>query len=239
MPNPPAHVRLTMLANLPAGELASMNVSLKPVLNNFPDPAPEDAIHMNPRLPFVDSWVERLKTACVAFYGRGTSGFADSTALVRVKVASIDANGHYSSAPVEWAVNQAGGVGGTLFPNQIAHKVTLHTDGDLGRVKGGFYLCARTTTEWDSAAQLLGGVTWDLRKDSIGEFLEDLEDESVVDGFRWRVVVASSGRHNPDGTVRRPPTLHDVTGFTLGRRLDVQRRRANKISEARGAARAI
>lgn len=236
MPFPPEHVKLSMIGDLPDGEVFTCTLSLRPSALAGPDPSAADALQDDGNAIGGDSLAERARDACSAFWARDVSGIHQRAVLRVVKLAPISgANGRYTAPPREFGMTVPGGlVEGEMQPHQMACKVTLETDADLGRVKGGFYLPAPGQYGWDATTNLRSaGVAAQVR-DSVATLIDDLNSTDPIPGdLRWTVVVASAGRHNLDGSVRLAPALHEVKRVNVGRRLDVQRRRANRLSEAR------
>lgn len=242
MPKPTApHVRLSLIGDIPDGEMFSCNLALRPdnaawlgaasvlekltTLNELFDPL------------IVDIW-DDIRDDCIAFWGRSQTGVASNVVLKRIKMAAIDDDGLYTGPAREYAVNVPGGLdvaAGPLFPHQIARKVTLETDADLGRVKGGFYLPGVTSYQFDSTTNLSAVAFTTEVRDSVKQFVDDLNNAPGIDATAFKVVIASGIRHNADGSVKSQPMLNDVVRVNVGRRVDVQRRRANKHSEARFA----
>lgn len=240
------HIRLSMLGDLPAGEQFSCSLSLVPqgdqwqtlLIGALAGVDPEAAVDYA-----IENYVDQvalndIRDDCVAFWARSGSMIHSTAVLKRVKMATIGADGTYRGHAVEAAANQPGQPinGGVPLPSNVARKTTLLTNGDLGRVKGGFFLPALTTWGYDHATQLFSTEIVQGVQASVVQLINDLENAPGFDAEGFRVVVASQGRHNPDGSVRRPPTNHDVIGVSVGRRTDTQRRRLNKVSEARPTA---
>lgn len=229
----PAHVRVTMSGTLPGNEIFSCSLSLKGLFSGAPDPSPAEAINVDP--VGYPSSKQRVVDAVTAFWVKAEAGMTEAAHLTNLRFAPIGDDGLYTAASQDVPVDVRGLTGiASSPPNQIARKVTLLSDGDLGRVKGGFYLPSPGLNTVDISTQLASAAAAEGVASAVATMLHDIEDNGPSDLFTWRVVIASAGRHNADGTVRRPPTLHDVTQVSVGRRLDVQRRRANKISEVRG-----
>lgn len=227
------HMRLTLQGELPDGEMFSCNLSLRVEGQTAADWlgwfSGEEIL--------VNRWPD-LVTDCTDFWARPLSYISQRAILKLVKLAPIDELGHYSGPAMEMAVNQAGGINDQgdatqMFPHQIARKITLETDGDLGRVKGGFYLPGVTRQGWDVTTNLTSvAVVTDIR-DSVKTFIDALNDAPGIDNTgSFKVVIASQGRTR-QGVQTVPPTLFDVERVNVGRRVDVQRRRANKLAEAR------
>lgn len=231
------HFRLTMQGDLPDGEMFSCSLSL----------VPDDSVWQELVLQAlkVDRLISDLAEASggelddivadvTGFWSAANAHISADAVLKRVKLAAVDEDGHYVSSPREAAVNVAGADGGsTYFPHQMARKITLETDADLGRVKGGFYLPGTTATGFDHTTNLYSAENSSTLRDTVKDLIDNLNNAPGLDAHALRVVIASQGRHNPDGSVRLAPGNHDVVRVNVGRRIDVQRRRANKISEAR------
>lgn len=226
------HFRLSLLGTLPGPEIFSCNLSL------VPDDGLEEAtwFWFNDNIPGAH-WTD-IVADCTNFWARGNSHISNQAVLRRVKMAAIDEEGHYTGIPLEAAVNVPGARGAdTLFPNQVARKVTLGTNADLGRVKGGFYLPGVVNFGWVPGDQLFAADITAQVQGSVETFLEDLNNAPGVDVQALHVVVASQGRYTypEEGPriQRVPPGNPRVERVSVGRRLDVQRRRSNKILENR------
>lgn len=233
------HFRLTWSGTLPDGEIWSNSLSL------VPDDDPWKALivfeakiaYLTNRLTDVNL-TDDIVADVSAYHSHADSRIHESAVMKRVTLAAIGEDGRYAAAPAEAAVNVAGGrqsvaQGAHPFPHQVARKITLETDVDLGRVKGGWYQPRPTTEGWAEDTNLWdAGVTATVR-DRVKTFLDDLQNAPGLDANSFRVVIASQGRHNKDGSVRLGPTNANVERVNVGRRVDIQRRRANKLSEAR------
>lgn len=235
---PPPHLRLTMAGTLGAVEQFSMSVSLRPDEDAFRalvDPFAR-AVYMRDLLLGVPmgALFDDIVSDCQAWFSSPSVRIRDIARLTLVKLASLDEEGHYNAPPREAAVSTYGGsLSGTAMAHQISRKVTFLTAGDIGRVKGGFYIPAPSTEEFDVTTDQWSSGSTETVENRTRDFVDDLNNVPGIDVHSFKVVVASAGRHNDDGTVRVGPQLHDVTAVSVGRRADVQRRRANKVSEAR------
>lgn len=232
---PPPHTRLSLIGDLPDGEMFSINLSLTATGSvGFDDP-----LGLLADTVFRDDFIAQAAAAATQFFGRAETGVHAQAVLKRVKLAPIGDEGLYVGPPAEVAVNEPGGVGResnvSHHPHQIARKITLETDGDLGRVKGGFYLPMLALDGWDKTTNLYSAETTANLRGSVKTFLDDLQDNPniIEQNVHMHVVIASAGRHNKDGSLRAAPGLHQVKRVNVGRRPDVIRRRANKLSEAR------
>lgn len=231
------HLRLSMNGDLPSGEQFSCSLSLRPDTSAW-----SAAVLTAARIALLNAFLgssdmsawDDVVSDCSNFWARSNSHIAPNAVLKRIKMAAIDENGHYTGSPKEAAVNIAGADNtGQIFPHQMARKITLETDGDLGRIKGGFYLPGCVATGWSSDTDLYStGQTGEVRG-SVATLISDLNNAPGVDVSALKVVIASGGRHNSNGSVRVAAALWDVERVNVGRRIDVQRRRANKLSEAR------
>lgn len=226
-----------MRANGPGGDIAVMTFSVKPVIDLAPDPSNDDAVGGDPLIgsPAAD----KIRDACVNFFGRGTTNISNAWHLAEVKVASLDAEGRYTIQPRIYTVDVAGAYPNNPMPPQVALRVTLDTDGALGKVKGGFYIPGVPRTANDNDPARVTDAYADQVESSVKDLYDELHAAPSVGLVEWRMVVASGGRYGVGGVVVAPPGLHDVKRISVGRRLDVQRRRANRISEARNAPVAI
>lgn len=235
MPPAPDHVKCSLIGDLPDGEMFTCTFALKAQVDGLPDPGPVDALADDGGPLGGDSLGERVRDAAVAFWARPDTQIFPLAVLKRVKLAPIGTvagKQAYLGQPLEFAVNQPGGADGGwgAFPHQMARKVTFETDGDLGRVKGGFYLPGPTRFGFEYETNLYSADTTASLRDSVKDFVDDIEFEPELGaGLHWDVVVASGGRRG----LTVPPALHDLKRINVGRRIDVQRRRANKLREAR------
>lgn len=186
-------------------------------------------------------WADLTNDARVFFASAGAGIHPDAT-LNMVKFAAIGADGKYTKAPVERApsgarIGAGGGTGSVRPANQVALAVTLLTAGDLGRVKGRFYVpvpAFAVTAEGRYSVAAAQGVATAAQT-----FLNAVNNQPGLDVLGLQAVVASQGRRNKDGSVRTPARNHVVTGVKVGRTPDTIRTRRNKVSEAYGASLAV
>lgn len=233
------HLRLSLIGDLPDGEMFSCNLSLRQENQTTQD--------------FLDRWsgndyatdsiaannFNDLSTDCTNFWSSVGAFISLHAVLRRIKLAPIGADGHYVGAPLEKAVNTPGASDSEMHPFQIARKVTFETDGDIGRIKGGFYLPGVTKDGFDPTTNLTSTAYQGPIQAAVAAFVTNLNDAPGLDATgSFTVVVASQGRHR-NGVQVVAPNNWDVKRVNVGRRLDVQRRRANKISEARTADTAV
>lgn len=225
------HMRLSLTGTLPDEEQFSCNLSLtyndNPIMSTILE-------RMSDQTFLGNDWLD-LVADCEAFWKDVNVGICAGAVLKRVKLAPIGADGLYAGPPLEAAVNAQGSNGALTdnLPHQISRKVTLETDGDLGRIKGGFYLPMVSQTGWNRTTDLTDVTYVEYMRAAVKSFLDDVENAPGLDTSGFKVVIASQGRHNKDGSVRVAGGNHKVKRVNIGRRLDVQRRRANKLSEAR------
>lgn len=227
MPQYESHLRVTMSGTLPGGEIFSMGVAMaNPV-------AADDAITQWIGLGPNANVHTDIANDCAAFFSRGTTGILASARLKRVVIAPIGNDGRYSGVAAERLVDVPGGVAiadtAQRTPNAQALAVTLHTEGDLNRVKGRFYLPTPGFYIQDDGRLSQADVNACLS--SSETFLEALANQPGYDILNLVPVVASSGRRNKDGSVRLGPNNYRVTAVSVGRVPDVVRRRRNKQLE--------
>lgn len=232
MPYEP-HIRMTMLGVIgTAGEIFSMGIALdRHPRTNAPGAGAlwDDLLGAKPNEGVFTAWRDNV----TAWFARPETRIRNHAVLKRVKFASIGADGLYTDAPKEYEVNVAGGqVGQPVFPNQVALAVTLGTDGDLGRVKGRVYQPAPGFTLLDSTGAIQNGQEAEPAG-SMDQLLTDLGNQPGIDILDLVPVVASQGRRNSNGTIRVPAMNHPIVRVACGRVLDTQRRRRNKLQEAR------
>lgn len=222
------HIRMTMLGflgNSPGAEQWSAGVSLAPI-----DPAPLAAfLDLQPNNDVFADW----RDECVAWFTRVDSYVRSNARLQRVKFAFIGQDGKYLKEPVELdAGSVQGGEGfAAILPFQSAVAITLGTDGDLSRVKGRFYSPSPALPIDPNTGQFPVANQTAMRN-SADTFLTNLGNQPGADVLDFRVVVASQGRHNKNGTVKLPPANHVVTRVNVGRVVDTIRSRRTSLNEA-------
>lgn len=218
------HWRLSLIGRMSGAagaEMFSMNLSL----DRFDDGV------LSPLLdPNATVWNDIAQDASDWFSSPATA-ISSHAHLVSIKCAPIGADGKYTGSPVEREVGANGGGGTARLPNQIARAVTLETGADLGRIKGRIYvplptLTVETDGRWSETAV-------NAAEASDKAFIEALGNQPGLDVLDIRVCVASQGRRNQNGTLRLQPDNYEVTAVSVGRVPDTQRRRRNKLAEAR------
>lgn len=186
---------------------------------------------------YVDDYVNDIR----AFIN--TTYFNDQTTLDFVKCNKIGPDGRYMSsthtverqlAGTTGALAQGRGTGGSYVPPQSSLAVTLHTAKQRGPgSRGRFYVPAPVA----AASVLADGRLPDpasggsLYANFVGHcvtFIRNLNNMPLVDPDNApRVVVATpGGRNMPEGD------NIVVTGVSVGRVVDTQRRRRNALEEA-------
>lgn len=227
------HIRLSMLGTLGGGtqsEIFSMNLSLAQFIGDADTGNRDPDVGLGGVLDLDNDQRTDIVDNCVAWFSRPDTLIHPSAVLRTVKMAEIGADGHYTEAPYEAAVNAAGGFGNAgRFPNQIAYAVSLKTRGDLGRVKGRFYVPAPSVALEDDGT--ISNAAAEQMEGSAVQFLNDLADEPGIDVLGLQPCVASQGRHNPNGTVRAQPANWRVRDVAVGQVLDTVRRRRSALSE--------
>lgn len=175
---------------------------------------------------------EDVASDCGDWFAREESRIHPDARLLIVKIAHIGSDGRYMSAPVEIPQSVGGNFdGGGRHPNQVAYAVSLRTAGDLGRVKGRFYApLPSVAVDVDGT---ISETVAEIMEGSARTLINALNNQPGLDVLDLNVAVASQGRRNKNGTMRVPPRNHRVTGVGVGRVLDTQRRRRNKLAESR------
>lgn len=230
------HVRMTAYGDLPGGEIFNFGLSLA-----NPDQADGgfgNGLWQGELVPGASVWTDLANDLEIFWANANVSNRAF---LRGVKFALIGSDGKYTDAPHERPIGGVTGTAGTgnvvQHGNQVAVAVTLHSTGDLGRVKGRFYL------PMPSVALGTDGRMTEANRDTIETaaqtFVNNINNEPGIDLLNLRVVIASSGRHNDNGTVKFPPKNWTVNAVSVGRVLDTQRRRRNKLNELRGTVSAV
>jgi hypothetical protein len=220
------HIRISLQGTLGDGrEIFSFGISMQ----SFVDTWLEDLI--TPDFP-PDAITDDWRDHCVDYFSSACK-IRNNAHLRRITIAQIGPDGHYEHAPKEYAPTVDGGyLTGVVMPFQTALAVTLETDGDLGRVKGRFYLPTPATV-CDANTDLISVGDAEGYRDATVSWLNAMSNSVGFDVPDWRVVVASQGRHNANGTVRVGPQNHEVKRVNVGRKLDVIRSRANRATESR------
>lgn len=223
------HYRVTMsglLGGTSGSEIFSMGFALAKFEDGLFGLTAADILDPN-----LTVWTD-IKNDCVAYFARPDTMIHADAVLTRVKIADIGADGLYRSAPVEFAVSQGGGFSNSgRHPNQVAYAVTLKTNGDLGRVKGRFYVPLPSVAV--DAQGIVSNAVAEQHESSAATFINAINNQPGIDVLDLRMAVASQGRKNKNGTVRVPPANHAVTSVAVGQVLDTVRRRRNKLPESR------
>jgi hypothetical protein len=185
-----------------------------------------------PGLPGDPNYVEgRLAdyaADAVAFFARAASNISALCFLTEVKLARIGIDGKYVSDPLIAEVNQAGGAGGGITnPLQVAHAITLETDGRGSTRRGRFYLPLPASGVGASDG-LVPNPVRDNVLQSCQTFLQDLNNVPGLEGNAPRVTIASSKGYNTD-----------VTGVRVGRVYDTIRSRRRSLDESYSAILAV
>lgn len=222
------HIRMSMIGRLGGAggpEIFSMNLALAEDGGGSPV---WDGGGLGPN---DDVW-DDLAQDCVAWFARPLTGIHSEAVLQMVKFAFIGADGKYTRAAVERPVNQPGGQGNLQRPpNQVARAVTLHTAGDLNRIKGRFYVPLPAFGIQADGRWLAADA--DAMEGSDQTFINALNNQPGIDVLDIGVVVASQGRRDQFGALRVQPGNHRVTAVSMGRTPDTIRRRRNALAEGR------
>lgn len=219
---------------------AHLRVTYSGVFGEALDPVEEWQINLNlsqPAQPFaVADDLTPLSASLVAPWTNRIAGTTHSIArLTNVRVASIGSDGKYlreSSGRLvfgETATNVAGSTTSLAFlhPLQVAVAATLRTALDDVCGRGRIFLPAIVTGDLAADGAMTEGAR-DSVQTTVAGFIGDINSVFATAGFSAQVVVASGGSV-PRGI---PAANRLVTGVNVGRRLDVQRRRAKSQSEA-------
>ena len=157
----------------------------------------------------------------VAFFARPASRISSYAVLKEVKLATIGADGKYTTDPFIAGVNQAGGSnpGQVVYPPQIALAVSLVTNRRGPTGKGRFYLPA-PYAGIDPTTGLTFPTDVALVRDSVVQWIDALNNEPDIDVVNHGVCVASTKGYNTR-----------VTGVRVGRALDTIRTRRASLLE--------
>lgn len=179
-----------------------------------------------------DAVYDQFANSCALWFIRPASGIHPDCGLRKIKIAHVGADGKYTGAPVERPSAQQGhGANGIRHPNSVALALTLNTTADLGRVKGRIYSPLPAFQVLSDGT--ISAVDRNAASASFQQLVNDINNQPGLDVLDLRVVVASQGRHNKNGTVRLGPGNHVVTSVGVGRVLDTVRRRRNALVEGR------
>lgn len=166
--------------------------------------------------------IAAVKTAVQAFHVRGASLISNEAKLSFVKLNPIDVDGHYSLQTTNEVIvaDVPGGYPGGNPPNQNALVATLETGFSRGPAhQGRFYIpLPMGATQADGLITVSDATAV---KGSVTTLIADLNAVSVKYGVA--VFSRKSGA----------PALRMVTGCTVGRAIDTQRRRRKSLNEAR------
>lgn len=234
------HLRLTWGGTLGSNEIWTCSLSMRP--DDSAWSAAANAAAQTSLLTAMlidqasdDTKIEDIGDDLEAYHGSADAGITRKAVLKWHKLVAIGEDGKYAGAPVERAHNLEGGGQAGLstpyMPHQCSRKITLITNGDMNRVKGGWYNPAPATDNFDFMTDLYSTGATATVAARTEQLIADLENVPGLDTHSFRVVVSSAGRHNRDGSVRVGPALYDVQKVGVGRRVDIQRRRANKVLE--------
>lgn len=222
------HYRVSMNGTLgPAKhEIFSMNFALARYFEQAETSGSE-------ALPFLDPsatvWTD-VANDCAAFVSRADTLIHPDAVLRMVKIAHIGTDGRYLSGAVERPVAAAGGFApGTRFPNQTALATTLKTKGDLGRIKGRFYMPLVATPVGPDG--LIAEAQAEQIESSVATFINAVNNQPGIDVLNLNVAVASQGRRDKFGAIRVQPANWRVRSVGVGRTYDTIRRRRNKLLE--------
>lgn len=187
-------------------------------------------------------WVERgaLLDACTALQNTWAQVSAFSMSTVRcqaIKVAAVNPDGKYARDETgaylqgEKIVDLQGSDPGALkLPYQVSLAVTLHSQLDHATGRGRFFIPGISAGTLDADGRLSSGRAQQIR-DGMVTWVKAVNDAMAPLGI-GPVVVASGGSVN-DGI---PAANRLVTHVSVGRRLDIQRRRGNDQPEDRALA---
>jgi hypothetical protein len=116
----------------------------------------------------------------------------------------------------------------------VSLAVTLHSVGDLGRVKGRFYVPTLGLGVGNDGR--IGEGIRDTLETNAQTFINNVNNQPGIDVLGIAATIASSGRRNADGSVKFPPKNWAVSAVSVGRVPDTIRSRRNKLNELRGTA---
>lgn len=225
------HIRMTWSGTLPSGEIWSNHLALD---NQGATEFDAGALVGLAYSPWNDATKKAAFVSAVTTYHASAIATLDDCHLKQVSFAAIDAEGHYVGPATFTSMDVVGsGNPTTPFPHQIARKITLEAFEDLGRVKGGWYQPRPSRNGFDFSSGLWDTTTTGAARDATKTFIDALNAVTAGESQPLVVCIASQGRHNSDGSVRVPKGNYKVTSVNVGRRADVQRRRANKLGENR------
>lgn len=203
-----AHLYLQWGGKLPGNEQWSCGLRIKSLSGAIATPTDQNAM------------ITGMKTAIQAFHVRAGSFIGSSALLSFVKLNTITTAGVYGvdTTTQQVVADVAGGGGSTIIPNQVALAVTTETGFSRGAAhRGRFYLPMPSMAVQSDGTILSADAT--SVKTSCGTLLTALN--AVNANFKVAIFSRKSGA----------PANRQVTGFSVGRVLDTQRRRRRSLAE--------
>jgi hypothetical protein len=210
------HLRLTLSGELRQGSNSPAVLERFSLRVNMTDPG------LTGSNSFDQGRLDDMAADAVAFWARPATLICQSAWLTEVKLARVGPLGTYREAPLIKAVNQRGGdpnVVNHRYPLQVALAVSLGTARRGASGRGRFYLPSPSVTmEADTTLEVGAQIAV---RDSVAQFLNDLNNVSGIDGNAPQVVVASSKGYNSK-----------VTTVRVGQVLDTIRSRRASLMES-------
>lgn len=203
-----AHLYLQWGGKLPGLEIWSCGLRLAGVGGGTP--------------PIDDATLTAYANVVSGFHANPNTLIASACKLSFVKVNQIGTNGHYTAQHTNEKIiaDIAGGGGSPQPPNQIALAISLLTGFSRGPAhRGRFYLPMPRHDVIDSNGQI-GASIRDAIRESAAQFVTALN--GVSSGAQVAVFSRKAGA----------PAHRLVSGVEVGRVLDTQRRRRNRLVEA-------
>lgn len=218
---PPSHYRLQY-----SGVLGSVAVPLEEWSVNLSLGTPGDPFMTQPNL-------KTLAEQLAPHWGTHVAPkLAANAVMTRCRVASVNGFGltprDVSGAYIQGdAPASTPGVSTPTLPFQVSLAISLHSDASGPTGRGRFYL----------PSPVLGPITDGLfsaaNRDGImanmKAFLDAINGTLAAGAYGLSVVIASGG----SPTKGLQPALHPVRQISVGRRPDIQRRRAGSLPESR------
>jgi len=162
-----------------------------------------------------------VSTAIEAFHSRGNTLISSRAILTFVKLNLINPDGHYAEAVTHEHVsaNIAGGSTVSTPPNQVCLAISLTTGVSRGPAHRGRFYMPLPAMPVQTDGRISAGDAANVQA-SATTLLSDLN--------------AASAHYNVAVFSRKAGSAADrvVTGVAVGRVLDTQRRRRNKLAEA-------
>jgi hypothetical protein len=217
------HVYVQWGGKLPGGEIWSCGVRLA---QKTGWPIPIDFLTELPGNTLKEWTDGYIKDAVLMFHTSAAAAISTACKLSFVKANKIGKDGKYIMPNTNEYVypDVAGGGGGMAYPNQVALVVSLLTNVSRGPAHRGRFYMPAPTSPVDGNTGLISAVNAQNVAFAAKTFIEALSDTPGLD-VPGSIGVSVMSRKTGAATARR------VEDVAVGRALDTQRRRRNKLPE--------